>query len=84
MHGKITEKDLTGGNPFLNINHGRNPRFSGVPLSCPLVAKASFELNINIFSVLVFSNDSSAWTILSIKLLLIMGHFNKNTNIFDV
>lgn len=33
--------------------------FGGMPLSCPLVANASFEPNINMFSVLVFSNDSS-------------------------
>lgn len=84
MYGKIIEKDLIGGNLFFNINYGRNLRFSGVFLSCLLVVKVSFEFNINIFFVLVFFNDFLVWIILLIKLLLIMGYFNKNINIFDV
>lgn len=52
MHGRITEKDLKGGNPFLDRNQGENTHLSRVPVSCPLVANVSFEPNINMFSVL--------------------------------
>lgn len=45
------EEDLTGGNPFWDINQGENIYLSRVPLSCPQVANVSFEPNIDIFCV---------------------------------
>lgn len=70
------EEDLTGGNPFWDINQGGNIYLSRVPLSCPQVANVSFEPNINTFCI----NDSSVQTMMTANKLT-MGHFIINTGI---